>query len=73
MTSATLLGGHVHETLNGVRLNISMRCGMYMARGYYDGRPIGPTLGNDENDAAAELRRIMYEMERGIIFGPPTP
>src|SRR4051812_26327265 len=42
---AELNGNRVHTTLDGQRVNVWVRAGKYIARGYYDGRQFGEKLG----------------------------
>jgi integrase len=72
MVRADLLGSHSHLTINGIQLNIWKRSGRYLARGYYEGQRIGPTLGEDTSQAAAELRRLMAEIESGTFVRPSS-
>lgn len=65
MAHAELLGGHTHETANGIRVNIVRREGRYLARGRYQGQAYGVTLGADKAKAQVELRRLLSEIESG--------
>lgn len=60
-------GSHEHVTENGLRIQIWMRDGKYLARGRWQGQQFGVTLGTDEVTAAHELRRLLTEIENGTF------
>src|SRR5262249_34111866 len=64
-------GSHVHETLSGKRVYIWRRGDTYLARGRWNRRQFGETLGNDQVTAAHHLRRLLNAIEDGG-FRPPS-
>lgn len=70
MVKAELAGRHVHVARNGVRVNISMRSGKYIARGRIDGVAFGIMLGKDEDQAEAVLREILSDLDRDAFVRP---
>lgn len=70
MARARLMGAHSHETLAGVRVHVWERGGKYLARGRYQGRPFGETLGDDPAAATARLRQLLTEIEDGSYVRP---
>jgi integrase len=70
MTPAELMGGHVHETAGGKRIYIWRRGNKFIARGRFQGRYFGETLG-DEPVATTKLRRLLITMEDGA-YRPPS-
>jgi len=70
MVAAQLLGSHAHTTTNGVNVTISRRNHQYIARGRWNRRQFGKTLGSDPNSAAAELRRLLVDIESGAFLPP---
>lgn len=70
MTQAELLGRHTHRAKNGFRVHIWKRSGKYLARGRYDNAPYGVQLGVLEDDAEAELRNLLHEIETNIFKRP---
>jgi hypothetical protein len=70
MTRAELMGGHTHQTLDGLRVHIWQRGGKYLARGRSHGLAFGETLGGDVAGATARLRRLLTEIENGSFVRP---
>jgi Phage integrase family len=70
MVVATLSGQHSHKTTLGVDVHIWRRGNTYLARGSFEGRRFGETLGNDELEASARLRRLLGEIESGAYVRP---
>jgi integrase len=70
MVVATLSGQHSHKTVLGVDVHIWRRGNTYLARGSFEGRRFGETLGNDELEASARLRRLLGEIESGAYVRP---
>lgn len=63
MRRSSLMGRHTHCTTNGVTLNIWMRSGRFIARGYCNRECFGETLGATVSEAEARLRQMMTEIE----------
>lgn len=70
MTPAELMGGHVHETAGGKRVHIWRRGTKFIARGRFQGRYFGETLG-EEPTATTKLRRLLTTIEDGA-YRPPS-
>jgi hypothetical protein len=70
MIPAELMGGHAHETAGGKRIYIWRRGTKYLARGRFQGRYFGETLG-DEPAATTKLRRLLTTIEDGA-YRPPS-
>ncbi|WP_437194501.1 tyrosine-type recombinase/integrase [Planctomicrobium sp. SH527] len=70
MVAAELLGSHTHVTTNGISVTISQRDGKLLARGRWEGKQFGQTLGADPRVAASELRRLLVEIESGAFLPP---
>ncbi len=70
MVSSTLLGRHTHTTSSGGAAHIWQRGGTYLARGHHDGKAFGVTLGDDEDAAEQELRKILYQFDQGAFVRP---
>lgn len=76
---------HAHTTANGIEVHIWTRRGWhkgkkggglvwhYMARFRIDGKRVGHTLGEDIDQAEAELRRVMTQIEDGTYVAPSSP
>jgi hypothetical protein len=65
MRRTELLGSHSHSCSNGVMVHVYLRSGQFLARGSYEGKRFGVTLGKGEQAAAAGLRRLLTEIEDG--------
>jgi len=70
MVRADLLGKHTHTTTNGASINIWRRDCTYIARGYYEGRAYGHSLGREVATAEAELCRLRTDIENGTYVRP---
>lgn len=70
MVRSQLLGGHSHAAANGACVHVYRRDGKYMARGRHGGRQFGQTLGADEREAAANLRRLLGDLDDGAFVMP---
>ena len=70
MIRAELMGGHTHATLDGAQVHVWKRGPKYLARGRFQGRPFGETLGASEAEAAARLRQVLAEIEGGSYVRP---
>ncbi|MBL8797221.1 MAG: hypothetical protein JNM56_25185 [Planctomycetia bacterium] len=70
MVRAELMGGHTHATLTGAQIHIWQRGGRYLARGRYQNRPFGETLGDRVPEATARLRQILTDIENGAYQRP---
>src|SRR5262249_21433002 len=70
MVRAELMGGHSHSTLCGVWVHVWRRGDKYLARGRYERRPFGETLGEDVASATARLRQLLTEIENGSFVRP---
>ncbi len=64
------MGGHTHTTLCGVCVHVWRRGTKYLARGRYQGRAFGETLGEDNARATARLRQLLNEIEEGTFVRP---
>jgi len=71
MRQGELLGGHAHETTSGKTVYVWRRGKSYLARGRWNGRYFGETLGNDTATAARNLRRLLNAVEDGA-YRPPS-
>jgi len=65
MGRAELMGNHSHQTAAGVTVNVWLRHDTYIARGRYQGRAFGETLGADPLQAAVRLRQILNDIDNG--------
>src|ERR1022692_1439742 len=65
MVPAQLMGSSTHSTVCGINVYIYRRAGKFLARGRYQGRMFGKTLGCDEGEAISLLRRLLTEIEDG--------
>jgi len=84
MVRSSLMGGADHVTLTGVKVHIWQRDERFIARGYFQGKAFGETLGSDLAAANAALRAAMVEIDNGTFVrssersrrvlkhGPPT-
>lgn len=70
MMQSQLLGSHVHETACGIKVTIWQRGDAYLARGRYQRRQFGKTLGIDLVQAASALRHLLVEIENGAFERP---
>lgn len=70
MVRAELLGKHTHETRTGIRVHVWVRDGRFLARGSFQRKRFGETLGDNERNACARLREILYEIETGRYSAP---
>jgi hypothetical protein len=70
MVQSQLLGSHDHETVCGMKVAIWRRGDVYLARGRYQRRQFGKTLGSDSAQAASALRRLLVEIENGGFERP---
>jgi integrase len=64
------MGGHTHTALSGTQVHVWVRGGTYLARGRYQRRPFGQTLGDDVAIATARLRQLLTEVENGSYVRP---
>ncbi len=71
MVRSKLMGDHTHETSVGVNVHIYERDGKKLARGYYEGRAFGITLGADLREAKSKLRELLHRLDSGT-FVPPS-
>ena len=71
MVRSELLGHHTHETSAGVSVHIFKRNGKYLARGRYERRYFGETLGADLQEAKSKLIELIHKLESGT-FVPPS-
>jgi len=65
---AELLGKPTHETANGVAVHIWYRNEKYLARGSYQGRRFGLTLGAAIDDAETALRNMLVSNMRLVTL-----
>ena len=70
MLRAELMGGHSHSTLSGVTVHMWRRGDKYLARGYYQKRQFGETLGANVAEATSRLRHLLTEIENGSYLRP---
>jgi integrase len=70
MIRAELFGRHRHETRNGVGVHIWQRDGRFVARGYYQRKRFGVTLGMRDCEAEAKLRKLLVDIEEGRFNRP---
>jgi len=70
MVRGELMGSHTHCTLSGVQVHVWRRVDKYLARGRFQGRPFGETLGSDTPHAAARLREILTKIDNGSYVRP---
>jgi hypothetical protein len=68
MERAELFGRHSYSTEVGVVVHIWKRDGRYLARGRYQKKPFGVTLGKDPEEADANLRRLLVSIENGAFL-----
>ena len=71
MVQAELLGAHAHETGCGVRVYVWKRGDVYLARGRFQRRQFGKSLGTDPSEAGRKLGRLLVEIENST-FQPPA-
>ncbi|WP_339726750.1 tyrosine-type recombinase/integrase [uncultured Gimesia sp.] len=71
MVRSELMGAHTHETSVGVNLHIWERNGIKLARGRYERRAFGETLGADPKEAKSKLIQLIHKLESGS-FVPPS-
>lgn len=71
MVRSELMGDHTHNTSGGVNVHIYERSGQYMARGRFERRPFGETLGADPQEAKLKLIELLHRLESGT-FVPPS-
>jgi integrase len=70
MRRSQLLGRHTHEAAPGTSVHIWSRKGRWLARGRFDGRAFGETLGGDEAAAERRLHQVLVELENGTYQRP---
>jgi hypothetical protein len=70
MVRTQLLGQHTHETSDGQRVHVWLRDDKHLARGRYEGKAFGVTLGGDRRQAVVALHRLLVEIEDGTFCRP---
>jgi len=70
MVRASLMGGHSHAALNGVRVHVWRRGKKYIVRSRINGQIFGETIGESDVEAAARLRQILTEIDFGAYVRP---
>ncbi|WP_417379106.1 hypothetical protein [Gimesia sp.] len=70
MVRSALMGGHTHETGVGVNVHIWERNGKKIARGRYEKRAFGETLGADPQEAKSKLIQLLHKLESGSFVHP---
>ena len=70
MIAVKLMGGHSHQCRTGKSVHIWQRDGTFLARGSYEGRRFGETLGATEIEATARLRELLVKMDDGRYIRP---
>lgn len=68
MERTELFGRHSYSTEVGVDVHIWSRDGKYLARGRYQKKPFGVTLGKTPEEADANLRRLLVSIENGAFL-----
>jgi len=71
MIPVELMGSHTHETRVGINVHTYERDGKYLARGRYERRYFGETLGADLQEAKSKLRELLHRLDSGT-FVPPS-
>lgn len=59
--------------MNSIAVHIWTREGKYLARGSFEAKRFGATLGADEQRAEVNLRRLLNELEDGTFLRPSDP
>ena len=70
MVPAELFGGHTHSSTSGAVVHIWQRNDKFIARGRWQGKAYGKTLGSSEVTASAELRQLLTELDHGSFARP---
>ena len=70
MVAAELMGRHAHKTCDGITVNIWRRGQKFIARGSYQRRRFGETLGDNEDDATARFRALLMEIDNNAYVRP---
>lgn len=70
MCCTELSGSHLHETSVGTNVAIWRRGETFLARGRFQRRTFGVTLGSNELAAKGELRRLLTAIEDGTFIRP---
>jgi len=70
MVKAELAGRHTHSAEDGTKVHIYERDGRFIARGRFQNKPFGQTLGSDRQEAEAGLRRLLVEIDDGAFQRP---
>lgn len=70
MKSTELMGSHSHATSCGTKVHIYRRQERYIARGRYQNKPFGVTLGKEKATAEAACRRLLCEIDDGKFQRP---
>lgn len=66
MVPVALMGQHSHRTRSEIEVHVYFRSGRYLARGSYEGRRFGETLGKSEAESVARLREILVDIDNGV-------
>lgn len=70
MEQAEVGGKHSYRAQDDTAVTIWRRGESYLGRGYLDGKRFGETLGPSPEEAEANLRRILHELDRGTYQRP---
>lgn len=70
MVKTTLLGQHSHTTAAGINVHCWERNGSYLARGRFEGRQFGETIGKSPGEAEIGLRRLLTALDDGSYLPP---
>lgn len=70
MVKATLLGHHTHSSTAGINVHCWQRDGRYLARGRFEGRQFGETIGKTECEAEIGLRHLLTALDEGSFLPP---
>ena len=70
MVRAVLMGSHSHPTRHGSDVHVYQRGTGFLARGYYEKRQFGETLGTNELEATTRLRELLGEIDNQTYVRP---
>ena len=70
MVRGTLMGSHSHPTDSKIDVHVYRRADKYLARGRFQGRPFGVTLGSSEHEANVRLRQLLADLDAGSFISP---
>lgn len=70
MVGITLLGQHTHRSVSGISVHCYRRGDSYLARGRFERKAFGETIGRSEEEAAVRLRHLLTELDDGSYVPP---